>query len=247
MRVGLIGPCGRMGRAIARLLGEEKAGTVTAAIDSATDLAAIGAGAIDVLIDFSNPGATAAACGLAERLMLPLLVGTTGLGPEQHAAIDAAARTIPVLQTGNTSLGINLLRVLVRDAAARLGDGWDIEIVEMHHRGKLDTPSGTALMLGAAANSGRGHGATERNRFDRMQEGPHPREPGGIYYASLRGGTVAGEHQVIFAGEGERIELGHRAENRLVFARGAIKAAAWLIGQLAGRYTMADMFVAPGG
>jgi 4-hydroxy-tetrahydrodipicolinate reductase len=135
-----------------------------------------------------------------------------------------------------------VLRGLVEQAARMLGADWDIEIVEMHHRHKLDTPSGTALLLGASANVGRGATDTiEFNRFDRMQEGPHPREEGGIYYASLRGGSVAGDHQVVFATDGERIELGHRAENRGIFARGAAKAALWLADKPAGRYTMADM------
>jgi 4-hydroxy-tetrahydrodipicolinate reductase len=127
---------------------------------------------------------------------------------------------------------------LVEEASRRLGPDWDIEIVEMHHRHKLDAPSGTALLLGAAANRGRG---TDMNRFDRMQAGPHPREDGGVYYASLRGGSVAGDHQVIFAGEGERIELGHRAESRAIFARGAVRAAQWLAGKPAGRYAMTDV------
>jgi 4-hydroxy-tetrahydrodipicolinate reductase len=116
------------------------------------------------------------------------------------------------------------------------------EIVEMHHRHKLDSPSGTALLLGASANVGRGAASTtELNRFDRMQEGAHAREEGGIYYASLRGGSVAGDHQVVFATEGERIELGHRAESRAIFAKGALRGAAWLAGKPAGRYTMADV------
>ena len=159
------------------------------------------------------------------------------------AAIDAAAAKIAVLQTANTSLGVNLLRALVEEAARRLGPDWDIEILDMHHRHKLDAPSGTALLLGASANAGRGAASDidELNRFDRMREGPHEREEGGIYYASLRGGSVAGDHLVVFAGDGERIELGHRAESRAIFAKGAVKAALWLAGKPAGRYTMADV------
>jgi 4-hydroxy-tetrahydrodipicolinate reductase len=112
----------------------------------------------------------------------------------------------------------------------------------MHHRHKLDTPSGTALLLGASANVGRGAAShIELNRFDRMQEGQHARQHGGIYYASLRGGSVAGDHQVIFAGDGERLELGHRAESRAIFAKGAVKAAVWLAGKPAGRYTMSNV------
>ena len=136
---------------------------------------------------------------------------------------------------------MTLLAALVEQAAERLGPDWDIEIVEMHHRHKVDAPSGTALLLGAAANAGRGAGSGDAlNRLDRMAGGA--REDGGIYYASLRGGSVAGDHQVIFATEGERIELGHRAESRAIFARGALKAALWLKGKPPGRYAMADMF-----
>jgi 4-hydroxy-tetrahydrodipicolinate reductase len=206
-----------------------------------TDIASLAA-ASDVLIDFSTPDALGANLAAARAAGKPIVIGTTGLKPEHHALIDEAGADIAVLQTANTSLGVNVLRGLVEQAARMLGSDWDIEIVEMHHRHKLDTPSGTALLLGASANIGRGAAdTTELNRFDRMQEGPHPREEGGIYYASLRGGSVAGDHQVVFATDGERIELGHRAENRGIFARGAVKAALWIAGKPAGRYTMADM------
>ena len=242
MRIGIIGADGRMGRAIARAA-EPRGISVAGGIDRARDgdLPAL-ARAADVLIDFSSPDALAATLAAAVEAGTPLLIGTTGLTPEHHHAIDRAAEQVAVLQTANTSLGVNLLRALVEEAARRLGPDWDIEIVEMHHRHKLDSPSGTALLLGASANVGRG--AADRialNRFDRMQEGPHPREEGGIYYASLRGGSVAGEHQVIFATEGERIELGHRAENRRIFATGALRAAEWLAGRGPGRYAMADV------
>jgi 4-hydroxy-tetrahydrodipicolinate reductase len=137
---------------------------------------------------------------------------------------------------------VNVLRGLVEQAARILGPDWDIEIVEMHHRHKLDSPSGTALLLGASANVGRrAASTTELNRFDRIQDGAHAREEGGVYYASLRGGSVAGDHQVIFASEGERIELGHRAESRAIFAKGALRGATWLAAKPAGRYTMADV------
>jgi 4-hydroxy-tetrahydrodipicolinate reductase len=198
--------------------------------------------ASDVLVDFSTPQALAESLAAAGAAGSPIVIGTTGLTPDDHALIDAAASDLAVLQTANTSLGMNVLRKLVEQAARVLGTDWDIEIVEMHHRHKLDSPSGSALLLGASANVGRGNATpTEKNRFDRMQEGPHAREEGGIYYASLRGGSVAGDHQVVFAAEGERIELGHRAENRGIFATGAVKAALWLAGKPAGRYTMADV------
>lgn len=191
----------------------------------------------DVLIDFSVPGALTThldACIAAKK---PILIGTTGLEQVHHHLIDQAAPLIPLLQTGNTSLGVNLLSALVEQAAARLGDEWDIEIVEMHHRHKVDAPSGTALLLGEAA--ARGRGIELSSNSERGRDGiPGARAQGAIGFAALRGGSVAGDHQVIFAADGERIELGHRAENRVIFARGAVKGAAWLIGQPAGRYDM---------
>jgi len=237
-RIGILGSEGRMGRAIARALADdERAGGA----DLGDDAAALAAKS-DVLVDFSTPDALQPHLDAAVAAGTPVVIGTTGLKPDHHRAIDEAARKIAVLQTANTSIGVNVLRALVEQAARRLGPDWDIEIVEMHHRHKLDTPSGTALLLGASANLGRGAASNiEKNRFDRMQDEPHAREEGGIYYASLRGGSVAGDHQVIFAGDGERIELGHRAESRTIFARGAVKAARWLAGKPAGRYTMADV------
>lgn len=237
--IGILGARGRMGQAIAQAL-EGKAGLAGGA-DLGDDPAAL-AQASAVLVDFSTPDALDANLATAVAAGKPIVIGTTGLTDEHHRAIDAAAQKIAVLQTANTSLGVNLLRALVEEAARRLGPDWDIEIVEMHHRHKRDTPSGTALLLGASANIGRGAATpTGKNRFDRMREGPHQREEGGIYYASLRGGSVAGDHLVVFAGEGERIELGHRAESRAIFAHGAVEAALWLADKPAGRYTMADV------
>jgi len=246
VRIGIIGASGRMGRAIANAAaqgvtiagGINRQGAVQGDHGDAASLAR----ASDVLIDFSTPEMLPQSLHAARAAGTAIVIGTTGLKPADHALIDAAAREIAVLQTANTSLGLNVLRKLVEQAARVLGADWDVEIVEMHHRHKLDTPSGSALLLGASANIGRGAATTtELNRFDRMQEGPHAREDGGIYYASLRGGSVAGDHQVVFATEGERIELGHRAENRGIFATGAIRAALWLAGKPAGRYTMADV------
>ena len=246
-RIGIIGATGRMGRAIAEEAvargvviagGINRAGAILGDHGDAPSLAQ----AADVLIDFSTPQMLPEGLAAAQATRTPILIGTTGLGPEDHKLIDAAARSVAVLQTANTSLGLNVLRKLVEQAARALGTDWDIDIVEMHHRDKLDTPSGSALLLGASANIGRGaESPTALNRFDRMQDGPHEREQGGIYYASLRGGSVAGDHQVIFATDGERIELGHRAENRTIFAKGALKAALWLAGKPAGRYTMGDV------
>ena len=243
--IGILGARGRMGRAIAAAAAEAGA-TVVGGIDrdgevqhpNAAELAA----ASDVLVDFTAPDALAVHLAAAVDAGTPIVIGTTGLTPGHHQAIDHAATAIPIVQTANTSIGINLLRGLVEQAARKLGRDWDIEILEMHHRHKLDTPSGTALLLGASANAGRGAASNiELNRFDRMQEGPHKREEGGIYYASLRGGSVAGDHVVIFAGDGERIELGHRAESRAIFAKGAVEAAIWLHSQKPGRYTMQDV------
>jgi len=246
--LGILGVSGRMGRAIASVAAGMGA-TIAGGIDREGEVhgdhpnIASLARAADVLVDFTAPEALADHLDAAVAAGTPIVIGTTGLKPEHHALIDEAARRIPLIQTANTSLGVNLLRGLVEEAARRLGPDWDIEIVEMHHRHKLDAPSGTALLLGASANIGRGaESTTALNRFDRMQEGPHEREEGGIYYASLRGGSVAGDHMVVFAGDGERIELGHRAESRAIFARGAVKAALWLgEGRAPGRYSMADV------
>ena len=169
-----------------------------------------------------------------------LVIGTTGLTHDDSLAIDEAARHIAVLQTANTSLGINMLAALVRQAAAALGEDWDIEITEMHHRHKVDAPSGTALLLGEAAAEGRGGRLADL--AERGRDGADAkRAPGAIGMASLRGGSVAGDHQVIFAADGERLELGHRAESREIFARGAVRAACWLSGKPAGRYGMSDV------
>ncbi|WP_454884098.1 4-hydroxy-tetrahydrodipicolinate reductase [Sphingomonas oryzagri] len=238
--IGILGFDGRMGQAIdaaAKAAGVAVAGGID---KGDPDLAAL-AHRADVLIDFTAPDALARHVDAAVSAGTPIMIGTTGLSAEDHARIDAAAKSVAVVQTYNTSLGITMLRGLVEEAARRLGPDWDIEIVEMHHRHKVDAPSGTALLLGAAANAGRGAADGQSlNRLDRMENGV--REEGGIYYASLRGGSVAGDHQVVFATDGERIEIGHRAENRGIFARGALKAALWLAeGRGPGRYTMADV------
>jgi 4-hydroxy-tetrahydrodipicolinate reductase len=197
-------------------------------------------GRCDVIVDFSAPDALQANLGAAKVAGIPILVGTTGLEPEHFVMLDDAAKAVPVLQTGNTSLGVNLLAHLVREAAARLGSDWDIEVLEMHHRAKVDSPSGTAKLLGQAAADARGIDLT-----DNMESGRHgytgPRGEGHIGFATLRGGTVAGEHSVIFAGEQERITLSHSAEDRMIFARGAVRGAQWLIGRNPGRYSMADV------
>lgn len=227
-----------MGRAIAAV-GEELGVEIAGGVDQAGDGRSL-AEASDVLVDFSIPAALGEHLDAAVAARTPMVIGTTGLTDAHHAAIDAAARTIAALQATNTSLGINLLAHLVRDAAARLGQDWDIEIVEMHHRHKVDAPSGTALLLGTAAAEGRGASLAELAEQGRAGLAS-ARTEGSIGIASLRGGSVAGDHKVILAAEGERLELGHRAESREIFARGAIRAALWLTGKPPGRYTMGDV------
>lgn len=233
--IGIYGRLGRMGQAIAAAipsLGAQYAGGADAG-ESPAHIAE----ACDVLVDFSAPVALEGHLAAARAAGTPIVIGTTGLAAAHHAMIDAAARDLAILQTGNTSLGIALLSRLVRDAASRLGPDWDIEIVEMHHRAKVDAPSGTALMLGEAAAAGAGVAMSDVGVVGRAGL-VGSRANGTIGFASLRGGRVVGDHQVIFAGEGERIELGHRADDRAIFARGAVKAALWLAGQAPGRYTM---------
>jgi len=210
--------------------------SVAGGIDQGGDPIAL-AKASDVLIDFSSPKALVANLGAAVAAGKPILIGTTGLDADHHRSIDDAANHVAVLQTGNTSLGVTLLARLVQEAAARLGNDWDIEIVEMHHRMKVDAPSGTALLLGEAA--ARGRGIKLEDHSERGRDGhTGARAPGAIGFAALRGGTVAGDHSVIFAADNERIELVHRAENRAIFAKGAVRAADWLTRQPAGRYNM---------
>ncbi len=234
-RIGIIGSKGRMGHAIAVALadaGEDLSG----GIDQGDDPAAL-ARISDVLVDFSSPHALEANLDAAMAAGVPIMVGTTGLEERHHFLIDDAALKIPVLQTGNTSLGVTLLAHLVREAASRLGEDWDIEIVETHHRMKVDAPSGTALLFGEAAAEGRGV-ALDAN-CERGRDGITGRRGvGAIGFASLRGGTVAGDHTVHFLADNERIALSHLAENRAIFAKGAVRAAQWLIGKAPGRYTM---------
>ncbi len=233
--IGIYGSLGRMGVAIRDILAEQGVKFAGGA-DAGDDPAALAAAA-DALVDFSTPAALESHLAAARAEGTPIVIGTTGLTVQHHALIDDAAREIAVLQTGNTSLGVVLLARLVREAATRLGPDWDIEIAEMHHRQKVDAPSGTALMLGEAAAAGRAVSLGEVRVADRAGL-TGARAEGTIGFASLRGGTVIGDHLVVLAGTGERIELIHRAEDRAIFARGAVKAALWLAGKSAGRYTM---------
>lgn len=237
--IGIIGSKGRMGHALVNAIGEQQELSHAGGVDQDDDFAALLAQS-DVLVDFSLPDDLSNRLDLCAEAGKPILIGTTGLEPAHHLSIDAAAKAIAVLQTGNTSLGVNMLAALVKEAASRLGDDWDIEIVEMHHRHKVDAPSGTAILLGEAAAKGRGISLDDHS--ERGRDGhTGARQKGAIGFASLRGGSVAGDHQVILATDEERIELGHRAENRMIFARGAVKAALWLTQQQPGRYDMTDM------
>ena len=237
-RIGIIGSAGRMGQALVEAIaaaGEAYAGGV----DQGGDLAALAA-ASDVLVDFSAPAALEGNLDAALVAGIPIVVGTTGLEERHHWLCDDAAVKIAVLQTGNTSLGVTLLAHLVREAASRLGEDWDIEISETHHRMKVDAPSGTALLLGQAAAEGRGidlaaHAIRGRDGITGA------RAPGTIGFASLRGGSVAGDHTVHFLANDERIALTHLAENRAIFAKGAVRAAQWLVGKEPARYTMAQV------
>ena len=194
----------------------------------------------DVLVDFTAPSALDANLRAACEAGTPIVVGTTGLAQQHHDLIDQTATRVAVLQTSTTSLGITLLARLVADAAARLGPDWDIEIVEAHHRHKVDAPSGTALLLGDAAAEGRSAALADLKVVDRAGL-IGARTEGTIGFAAIRGGSIAGDHQVIFAGPGERLELVHRAESREMFARGAVRAALWLAGKPAGRYAMPEV------
>jgi 4-hydroxy-tetrahydrodipicolinate reductase len=225
VRISLFAPNGRMGQAIA-----------AAAADTPGYLIDQDGG--DVLVDFSAPAALQSSLNRAVDAGIPILVGTTGLGPAADGQIAHAATRIAVLRAPNTSIGVALLSDLVERAARALGPDWDIEILEMHHRMKADAPSGTALALGEAAARGRGMPLqAERGRDGTGLE----RNEGAIGFASLRGGTVAGEHDVVFAGDQERLILSHRAESRMIFARGALAAARFLVGKPAGLYSMHDV------
>ena len=194
----------------------------------------------EVAIEFTTAAATAEHAALAARLGKPLVIGTTGLGGAEESAVREAATRVPIVWAANTSLGINLLFGLVDQVARRLGADWDIEIMEMHHRGKVDAPSGTALALGRTAAAARGVPFDEVAQ--RGRDGiTGPRSPGAIGFAALRGGDNIGEHHVIFAGMGERLELTHRATNRGIYSKGAVHAALWLVGRKPGLYGMNEV------
>ena len=223
LRISLFAPDGKMGKALA--IAEDP----DFAIDQDHG---------DVLIDFSVPAALPKSLGRAIAEKIPILVGTTGLGADTDGRIAKAAAQVAVLRSANTSLGMALLAELVERAANVLGEGWDIEIAEAHHRGKADAPSGTALMLGQAAAKGRGIALNAEAGRDGTGLA---RANGAIGFASLRGGTIAGDHDVMFLGPDERLILSHRAESRMIFARGALAAARFLAGKPVGLYSMRDV------
>ena len=226
VRIALFAPDGRMGKAIQKAIANEPGFQVD------NDHG-------EVLIDFSAPDALRASLDRAVSAGVPLLIGTTGLIDEHDALIAEAAKTIPILKAPNTSLGVALLADLTERAARILGpEAWDIEIVEAHHNKKADAPSGTALHLGASADKGRGGGS----EVERGRDGTGlKRQRGAIGYSAIRGGTVAGDHDVMFLGPNERMILSHRAESRAIFARGALAAAKFLRGKPAGLYSMRDV------
>ena len=224
--IALFAPEGRMGRAIEAAIGDDPAFR----LDNDHG---------EVLIDFSAPDALRTSLDRAISAGVPLLVGTTGLIDEHEALIADAAKIIPILRAPNTSIGVALLTDLVERAAHVLGpEHWDVEIVEAHHNKKADAPSGTALHLGNAADKGRGGGSPD----ERGRDGAGlTRRKGAIGYSAIRGGTVAGDHDVMFLGPDERLILSHRAESRAIFARGALAAARFLKGKPAGLYSMRDV------
>ena len=262
MKIGVVGCAGRMGMMIAReclatngcvlVGGSERAGSAAVGKDLGalvggeplgvvvTDDAAALFAAAQVVIDFTSPEATARHAALAAEHGAALVVGSTGLNADHLAALAAAGGKVAVVQAANMSLGVNLLLGLVEQVARTLDDGFDIEIVEMHHKHKVDAPSGTALALGRAAATGRG---VELDQVaNRVRDGlTGPRRRGDIGFATLRGGDVVGDHTVIFAGEGERIEITHKAGGRQIFARGAVRAALWTAGRAPGLYGMRDV------
>ena len=262
MKIGIVGAAGRMGRMlIAEVLGVEgcqlAGGTeppgsgvlgqdLGLLIGAAEHGLSIGddTGALfkasDAVVDFTHPDATAAHAALSGETGVALIVGTTGLEAQHMEALGRAAAKAAVVQAANMSVGVNLLLGLTEQVASALGDDYDIEIAEMHHRHKVDAPSGAALALGAAAAKGRG--VNFEDVSDRGRDGEAgPRIAGDIGFSVIRGGDVAGDHTVIFAGHGERVELTHKAGSREIFARGAIRAALWTEGRAPGLYPMRDV------
>jgi 4-hydroxy-tetrahydrodipicolinate reductase len=249
-RVLVVGACGRMGERVRAALAEEPSLRLAAALEAPghpqlgteiapgvklTDDAKAALSGCDVAIDFSRAAASLAVLKAAADAGVASVLGTTGFSEAERAELALAARRIPVLHAPNFSPSVNLMIWLVREAARRLGSGYDAEIVELHHSKKVDAPSGTALRLAEAIAQGRGHPLAGRLVLERAGE-TGARPPGAIGIQSLRAGDSPGDHTVLFAGEGERLELVHRSQTRDHFARGAVRAAAWLAGRPAGLY-----------
>ncbi len=263
MKLVVVGAAGRMGQALIRLVHEINGVTLHAAVarpgsafvgKDAGEIAGLGPNGViigddplaaflhaDGVLDFTTPATTNEFAALAAQARIVHIIGTTGCSTEDEAKIAAAARHARIVKSGNMGLGVNLLSVLVEQAARALDPAdWDIEVLEMHHKRKVDAPSGTALLLGAAAAKGRGVDlATHSVRVRDGHTGP--REAGTIGFATLRGGSVIGEHSVVFAGEGELVTMSHSAGDRSIFARGAIKAALWARDKKPGLYSMLDV------
>jgi 4-hydroxy-tetrahydrodipicolinate reductase len=262
MRLVVAGAGGRMGRTLVKAIADSKGFVLSGALEDARSpllgwdagtLAGLGesgvkltgdAGALlekaDGIIDFTIPAATLAFAALAAKARKVHVIGTTGLSAADEAKIAEAAKTATIVKSGNMSLGVNLLAALTKRVAKTLDNSFDIEVLEMHHNQKVDAPSGTALLLGRAAAQGRG---VDFDKCSVATRSGHTgaRRPGDIGFATLRGGSVVGEHSVIFAGHAERIELTHKAEDRMIFASGALHAAAWARTQKPGLYSMADV------
>jgi len=262
IRVAIVGCAGRMGQMLLKLLinapgvvvvgGTERRGSPAMGQDlgalagveplgiSVTEDASLLFETADVVVDFTNPSATVLHASLAAKFGCAHVVGTTGLDADQIAAISRSAQRTAIVLAANMSLGVNLLQQVVEEVARILDPEWDIEIVEMHHRHKVDAPSGTALALGEAA--ARGRNVALRRVARRSRDGQvGPRQRGEIGFAALRGGDVVGDHTVIFAADGERVEITHKASSREIFARGAVKAVLWAAGKKPGLYSMRDV------
>jgi 4-hydroxy-tetrahydrodipicolinate reductase len=263
MNLVVVGAAGRMGRTLIRTIAETPGAKLSAAIErvgspdlgkDAGELAGLGANGVaigddplpafakaDGVLDFTTPSSSVEFSGYAAQARIVHVIGTTGCSAEDDARIAAAARHATIVKSGNMSLGVNLLAALVEQAARALpAEDFDIEILEMHHRHKVDAPSGTALLLGQAAAAGR-EIDLDANSV-RVRDGhTGARETGAIGFATLRGGSVIGEHSVILAGAGERITLAHQADERAIVARGAVKAALWANGRKPGLYSMRDV------
>jgi 4-hydroxy-tetrahydrodipicolinate reductase len=262
MRIVIAGAGGRMGRALIHAVAATKGLVLAGAVDAAGsavmgrdsgELSGLGPNGIKVtsdvapllqqadgLIEFTIPAATLAFAELTASAGIVHVIGTTGHSAEEEAVIAQAAKRAIIVKSGNMSLGVNLLAALTKRVAQALNADYDIEILEMHHNKKIDAPSGTALLLGRAAAAGRGIDLGTHS--ERGRDGiTGARKPGDIGFAALRGGTVVGEHSVIFAGPAERVELTHRAEDRMIFARGALHAVLWARGKPPGLYSMADV------